>query len=195
MSILNERAPQAARMRGFTLAEVTTVMAILGFVFLILGMTLQTGQQAAKQTNRDMDVTQDIRRTLRRMLEDIRTASRTGEDTNNNMVLDVGEDENGNGRLEDDWMLAVDKLTFNRLIPDGTFSLPITYKLNGEDLVREDLVNVGGAKASAVIVRWVKEFQVQEVGLKVTIRLEIRKRSADGSETREQRTVTVVPRN
>ena len=39
MSILNERAPQAARMGGFTLAEVTTVMAILGFLFLVLGMT------------------------------------------------------------------------------------------------------------------------------------------------------------
>ena len=195
MSILNERAAQAARMRGFTLPEVITVVAILGFLFLALGMTLQTSQRAAKQTDRDMDVTEDIRRVLRRMLEDIRTASRTGEDTNNNDVMDDGEDENGNGRLEDDWMLAVDKLTFNRLIPDGTFSLPITYKLNGEDLVREAMVNVGGAKASGVIVRRVTTFKVEEVGLKVRITLEIRKRAAGGAETREQRSVTVVPRN
>ncbi len=195
MSILNERAPQAARMRGFTLVEVSTVVAILGFVFLILGMTLQTGQRAAKQTNRDMDVTQDIRRTLRRMLEDIRTASRTAEDTNGNGIMDDGEDENLNGRFEADWTVAPDNLTFNRLVPDGTYSLPITYKLKGAELVRDAMVNTTGAMASAVIVRSVTMFQVQEVGLKVTITLEIHKRAADGSETREQRTVTVVPRN
>lgn len=195
MSILNERAAQAARMRGFTLPEVITVVAILGFLFLVLGMTLQTGQRATKQTDRDMDVTEDIRRVLRRMLEDLRTASRTGEDTNNNSVMDDGEDENGNGRLEADWNVTLDNLTFNRLLPDGTFSLPITYKLNGEDLVREAMVNVGGAKASAVIVRRVTMFKVEEVGLKMRITLEIRKPGAGGSETREQRTVTVVPRN
>ena len=45
-----------------------------------------------------------------------------------------------NGRLERDWDVSPQALTFNRLQPDATFALPVTYRLTGQTVERVTII-------------------------------------------------------
>ena len=133
---------------GFTVLEVMIVAALLPLA--VLGsLSLVNSGQRAHETARNQSVTvHKLQVTLARIADELRTGGRLGEDRNDNGRLDVGEDRNGNGRFDTDWRLTSSSVRFNRVLANGTYSLPISYSLEGDQLVRTELVD---ASAGTVV--------------------------------------------
>ena len=180
---------------GFTFVEVIVSLALATVLLLLFGLILTRGRQATTETTKMLDVDAELRTVLARISEEVRCASRTAEDANGNKILDTGEDRNANGRLEGDWNAAAAALTFNRLQPDGNFSLPITYRVTSGRLQRVTMLTAAGQTTTTVVATGVVSFTVADSAGKVTIGIGIRRTSESGRTINRQGSITVGPRN
>jgi type II secretory pathway component PulJ len=180
---------------GFSLVELLLAGALVTILLLALTESVQSGQHASRTMNVTVDLTESLRRSVQRLSEELRTATRLGEDANDNAVLDPGEDGNGNGRLDADWAVTTQSLTFNRFLPNGLVSLPITYRLNGSDLERVATIDTTGNTVRAPIDRSLSGYTVADDGQTVTITIAITKVDAGGKTQTGQETVRITPRN
>lgn len=183
------------RQRGFTLVEMVISLAITALLLLGFGSVISTGRAGSTSANAWMDLDEKLQRLERRIIEEVRWASVVGEDTNTNLVLDEGEDRNGNGRLDSDWRVGPDSITFNRVMADGNPTLPVTYRLSAGAIERVAMVDPAGTLATTIMVRDVLRFDTEQSGASVTVRLRFRSELAGGKAVERQRTFTVRARN
>ena len=181
--------------RGFTLIELLVGSVILSAVLAGIGMTLLTGRQASEQTESIISLDDKMRSILRRISEELRSASRTAEDTNANLVLDAGEDINANGRLDSDWAFSANSVTFNRLLADNTYSLPITFRLNGNILEYVKLTDAAGPPIVTPMARSVTAFTVVQNTSMLTITLSLSAQRRGGAALTRTESINVTPRN
>ena len=92
--------------RGFSIVELAMAIVIGGVIVSVLALSLKTGKNASTSLHAGLDLSESTRSCLRRIAEELRTASRQGEDANGNSTLDTGEDKNANGRLDADWAVT-----------------------------------------------------------------------------------------
>jgi prepilin-type N-terminal cleavage/methylation domain-containing protein len=172
--------------RGFTLVEMVIVAAIvpivLGAVFMIARNFSDIRSEAAEA----VIVTEKLRTSLRKISDELRTSSKTAE---------AEEDLNGNGRLDADWALTPTSITFNRMLPDGTYSLPITYRLVNGNLERRWMSTATGPTHTTVIARSVASFSVTEASPQLTIAMVVSVTKPGGKVETESSSITVVQRN
>ena len=181
--------------RGWSMIELLIAMSIMLAVLTLVGTALLTGRKASRSTSIAIKMDEDLRTILGRISEELRVASRVGEDTNGNDILDAGEDTNGNGRLDADWNLTPTSVTFNRRLPDLSYSLPITFRLTDDKIEHVVQTDPGGASITTAIARRVTEFDISEGTSMVTITLGITVPvSAEDNISRSQ-SVNVTPRN
>lgn len=181
--------------RGWSMIELLIAMSIMLVVLTLVGNALLTGRKASKSTSIAIKLDEDLRTILGRITEELRVASRVGEDTNGNDILDAGEDTNGNGRLDADWNLTANSVTFNRRLPDLTYSLPITFRLNGDRIEHVVQTDPGGASITTPIARRVTEFAFSEGTSMVTITLGISVPVSEDANISRSQSVNVTPRN
>ena len=160
-----------------------------------VGTTLRTTQSSSATAARNMDLAGKMRAVLRRMTEELQSASRLGEDKNENATLDVGEDYNSNSRLESDWQVTSTSVRFNRYMPGNVYSLPITYQLTGTDLERVAMRTAAGAEVVTTVATSVAAFSVAESGFGLRITLRLAKPTPGGGTTELERTTIIAPRN
>ena len=175
--------------RGSSLLEVMIGLVIIP---LILGagiMTLRSSSQLAGEVIESSTSTDKLREVMRRIGEELMCSSQTGEDLNKNGILDPGEDINGNARLEKDWTVSPTSVRFNRVLPDGKFSLPVTYSLQNGRLVRSILLP-GGTTQAVSVARRVLAFSVLATGSQMTVSMSIGSTDAPQSSA-----ITVQQRN
>lgn len=180
---------------GFTLIEMLIASAVVPIMLAAIYMTLSRISTLQEGAGGAITVTEKMRNSLRRIADELRTSSTTGEDTNDNGVLDAGEDLNGNGRLEADWGTSETSVTFNRMQPNGTFTLPITYRVRGEQLERVYTVDTSGRTQTAILCRSVESFTVLSVSGKVTVSLLLSYSGRGGASKTLSSSITVVQRN
>jgi prepilin-type N-terminal cleavage/methylation domain-containing protein len=185
---------KASRCSGFTLIELAISLAITGVMAYVVNTTILTMYRASGTTTREIDLTESLRVTMRPVSDELRSASRTGEDGNGNKTLEADEDRNGNGRLDADWNLTATSLRFNRYVGDGKYSLPITYRLNNGRIERVQMMDVTGRSITTSIARGVTSFKITDASPRVTIELEV-DRSKSGSTMRQAVSLSILPRN
>jgi prepilin-type N-terminal cleavage/methylation domain-containing protein len=181
--------PGRDRERGLSLVELMVTLVLVPMVIGIGLMTMRSSRNVRDTvvaTTRSLD---QVRACLRRIGDEVMCSSRRAEDLNDNSVLDAGEDLNGNGRLERDWLVTANSIRLNRFLPNGTWSLPITYALQGNQLMRSEL-RANGTTVTASIAGSVLAFTVLAAADQVTISLSIGR--AAGSHTS---TIIVRQRN
>lgn len=184
----------AAHTPGFTLVEMMIYIVLLPVLVFAILSVVGVIRNVPPAESRKIQLQRSVRSTLRRLHDELVSASKTGEDTNHNGQIDAGEDLNGNTRLEADWNIGSSSFTFNRRLRSGNWSLPITYKLEDEQLIRSELLDTGKT-LSAVLVRGVSTFIVSENQNEVTIVLGIQRKQRDGKFAVESETARVVMRN
>jgi type II secretory pathway component PulJ len=180
---------------GFSIVELTIAAALLSLLLGVVFSSMQATQKASKTVTRGMDGSRVVETAMRRITEELRSATFVGEDVNNNDVLDSGEDRNGNGRLDADWAVTANSITFNRCMPGNTFSLPVTYRRVGSTLERVAMQSAGGALITTVLARNVDAFAVTAVNSRITITLRVRIPDAGGKTIDRERTAVITPRN
>ena len=171
---------------GFTLLEVLIASMVMLAILSAIGTTLITGRQASRQASTIISLDETMRTVLRRISEELRSASRTAEGT---------EDANGNGRLENDWSLSANAVTFNRLQGDGTYALPTTFQLNGSDLEYVKMTTPAGAQIVTPIATSVTDFTLVETTSMITITLGLSAPSGNGTTMTRSESINVTPRN
>ena len=186
---------KSAGQSGFTLIEMLIASAVVPIMLAAIYMTLSRVSTLQESAGGAITVTEKMRNSLRRIADELRTSSTTGEDTNENSVLDVGEDLNNNGRLEADWSTSDSSVTFNRMQPDGTFTLPITYRVRGEQLERVLTVGASGETRTAILCRSVESFTVLSIAGKITVSLSLSFSGRGGMSKTLSSSITVVQRN
>ena len=179
---------------GMTMVEMVVGALLATILFAAVAATLQSGRDTSTNANAEIDVNERMANVLRDIAEDLRTASRKGEDTNDNGVLDAGEDANGNGRLEDDWAVTATSITFNRVLATRQCSLPITYRRNGSAVERLEPVSPGGAMRGTVIARNVTAFTVTDTG-EITVLLALSYPGTFGTTVDRSQSIAITPRN
>lgn len=182
---------------GFTLLELMVSMLVLVGVLSAVYGTLTSSHRTYERVNANMELGDGVRGLVWRLNEDLMSLSRRGEDINGNGVMDTGEDVNSNGRFDADWSVAASEITFNKLLGDGTYSLPVTYRLVGETVERVEVIPDGGGfvTRSRVLEKSATSFVVTEVGNKIQISVALRKTGQQGLAQVQTRTLSVVPRN
>jgi type II secretory pathway component PulJ len=193
MSQTTARTAQDAE-AGFTLLEISISMVLLVTILYVINTTLFTGNKASSSTSVLMDFSDKLRITASRISDDVRAASRDAEDTDHDGALTQGEDTNNNGRLDSDWSVTGNSIRFNRLMADGTYSLPITYRLNGTHLERVTMTKPDGTEVVTTLTTDVTNFTVSEMLPRVTFQMTISKR-LDGRLVSRSNSFTVTPRN
>ena len=186
---------KAERQSGFTLIEMLIASAVVPIMLAAIYMTLTRISTLQDSAGGAITVTEKMRNSLRRIADELRTSSTAGEDANDNGVLDVGEDLNNNGRLESDWTTSSSSVTFNRMQPDGTFTLPITYRLRNGQLERVLTVTANGETRTAILCRSVDSFTVLSIAGKVTVSLSLSCTGRGGVSKTLSSSITVVQRN
>jgi len=179
---------------GFTLLEISISMVLLITILYVINTTLFAGKKASNTTSAVMDFSDKLRIVASRISDDLRAAGRDGEDTDQDGVLSQGEDKNNNGRLDSDWAVTANSITFNRLMADGTYSLPITYRLNNGRLERVTMTKADGTEIVSTVTSGVTNFTVSETLPRVTFQMTISKR-VDGRLVSRSNSFTVIPRN
>ena len=146
------RDSEDPRTAGFSLIEMMIFAAIMPIVILASLALVKSGQDADEQARVAAVMVHKLHTTLSRVSEDLRMSGRNGEDVNENGLFDADEDRNGNGRFEYDWDIGMTSVTFNRVLPDGTYSLPITYAYEDTDLVRYQMLDADTEQELRVVV-------------------------------------------
>ncbi|HLQ36410.1 MAG TPA: type II secretion system protein [Planctomycetota bacterium] len=182
------RESQRARERGFSLVEVAIAVLLVPLVLGIGFLSLQRSGKISASVVESTTSMDKLRRCLRQIGDELLSSSQTGEDSNGNGVLDAGEDTNGNARLEKDWLVSAKSITFNRVRPNGTWSLPITYKLQSGQLMRSELLSTGKTETVSVAGQ-VLAFAVLVSGRQVTVSLSV------GTDNPQSSSITVMQRN
>ena len=154
---------------GMTLAEVA-VSTALAAGLLLTGVALARSTHAdAAAASRRTSLSIRAAEVADRIVRELQVAGVAGEDRNANGALDPGEDTNVNGRLDADWSLAEGAteggLTFNVVRPGWTWSGPITLRVAGGVLLREE----GGRTLE--LCRGVEELSFTRAGRGVDVRL------------------------
>ena len=187
----------AAQQSGRTLVETTMSLVLMTAVLIIAYRMVTVGRSGHQRLETTLDLGESMRAVSFRMREDLRPATRTGEDTNGNGLLDSGEDLNGNGVLEADWSIGPASITFNKVLPDGTVSAPTTYRLAGRQLQRVQTVLSGTGTSTVVTVldRSAAAFAVADDGARIDCTLTLERPDATGNTTTRSETITVIPRN
>ena len=188
------RRTTCAAAAGVTMVEVVVGAVLATILFAAIAATLQSSRDTSVNANAEIDVDERMANVLRDIAEDLRTASRKGEDTNDNGTMDPGEDANGNGRLEDDWAVTTTSVTFNRVLATRHCSLPISYRRNGSTVERVEMVAAGGALHSTVIARNVTSFLVADTG-EITVTLALSNPGVGGTTVNRSQAITITPRN
>ncbi len=188
-------AVRPAAEAGVTLVEVS-IYAVLISILLVAAMGIVfVSHESRDQASRIMDADVAVRAVLRRMHDELIGAGKNGEDVNGNGLLDSGEDVNGNGKLEADWAVSASKITFNRILPDGTWSGPITYEFVNGSLIRTARDALTGTESKVNLAHGVTEFTVSESQGEVLVTLGIEKWDSPGRTFSETRTMRVIMRN
>jgi hypothetical protein len=164
-------------------------------VLLLLGFKSLVATGTSKSTDAWTDADEKLSLLGRQVVEELKSASIVGEDTNGNRLLDAGEDRNGNGRLDSDWRVTAESITFNRVLPDGQMTLPITYRLTGTDIERIAMNDTAGSRSRALVVGGAMAFAVAQNGNTVVITARFRERTRAGKTIERQRIFDVTPRN
>lgn len=180
---------------GFTLIEMLIAAAIVPIMFAAIYMTMSRISSLQESAGGTITATEKMRNALRRIADELRTSSTKGEDANDNGVLDVGEDLNGNGRLEADWGTSASSVTFNRMQPNGTFTLPISYRVRGKQLERTLTIDPSGRTQTAILCRSVESFTVLSVSNKITVSLMLSFPKRGGATETLSSSITVLQRN
>lgn len=189
------RSAAREQQRGFTLLEALIAAGLLSFLMLGVFSVIRTGQRSARQHDQATALDERLGALLTRIEEEVRWSSRTAEDSNNNGVLDAGEDTNGNGRLERDWAVTTTSLTFNPRAGATGFGLPVTWRRSGNRLERLQMVDEDGTTETLVLSRDVDGFNVTQTGNLVQVVLQLRTTQAGGRTMTRTRRITVAPRN
>ncbi|MGH7163757.1 MAG: PilW family protein [Planctomycetota bacterium] len=144
------------KQRGFTVLEllVSTVIFVIlmGSVALAISGDVQTHRVLVAHMGPELRA----RNAVERIASDLRMSSEWAEDRNQNGQFEAAEeDTNRNGVFDSNWSLGhvepwlvnQPSLTFNRridetgaggeLLASGIYSRPVTYRVDGTDLVRE----------------------------------------------------------
>lgn len=180
--------------RGFTLVEVSVASFLL---LVVIGATLSalsSGRKASKRTLSSINVEEQAHALLNKIADEVRWASKIGEDTNGNDALDPGEDLNSNGRLEDDWLLLPNSIRFNARRMNG-FQLPTTYALQGSTLLRINMTNPAGTMRSVAVAKNVSKFQVSEADGMIKFEVGIRVTAQDGTKAETEDAISIALRN
>ena len=167
-----------------------TVLLLLGFKSLVA-----TGQEGSTKSDAWTEVDEKLSRLGRQIVEELKSASIVGEDINGNRLLDVGEDRNGNGRLDSDWRVTAESITFNRVLADGQMTLPITYRLTGTDIVRIAMNDTAGSRSRALVVHGATAFALAQNGNSVALTARFQGRTRAGKTIERQKIFDVTPRN
>ena len=179
---------------GIGMVEVA-IAGVLAVILLVAGtVILDRGQTATTQTLRILDVDSMMRTTLDDISRAVRLASRDGEDTNGNDSLDPSEDENGNGRFENDWAITASSITYNVRLASG-YSLPITYRLNGDVVEKVVMMTPAGRTQTLVAARGVESFVVTDASPGVKIAMTVSAETPSGRTASRSDSITVIPRN
>ncbi len=180
---------------GFTLLELVITGSVLPILVFAALSLVQSGQNLETEVRGQAVIMEKLRNTTRRVADELRVSSRTGEDSNSNGVLDDGEDRNGNSRLESDWSVGASSVQFNRMQSDGTYSLPVTYRLDGTTLMRDFEVTAGDMR-TATIATGISAFSVTTpTDETVVIALTAEITRAGGEARSETASMTIHQRN
>ena len=192
---MTSRRESHSRTGGFTLLEVVISLTIT-VLFLTVGLPslVPTGQDSSTSTKTWTDADDKLVRLGRQMVEELKRASIVGEDLNGNRLLDAGEDGNGNGRLDSDWRVTAESITFNRVLADGQLTLPITYRLVGTDVARIVMTSTAGRRTRALVARGAVAFAIAQHGNSVALSARFEERSG-GKTIERQRTFDVSPKD
>lgn len=183
------------RASGMSLIEVVIVAAVFPVLVYAALSLVQSGQNLDRTVREKAVMMDKLRVTMRRMADELRASSRTAEDRNGNGTLDAGEDTNGNGRFEDDWLVSTNSIRFNRLNANGTYDLPVTYRLEGTDLLRDyftsptDMHTVSVASNIAAFTVTLPSDET------VTIAMTVQVAQPGGAVDTESTTMTIQQRN
>lgn len=178
-----------------TLIEVTILAALFPMLIFTAMNLVRSGQQLDQQVREKAVMMEKLRTTLRRIADELRTSSRTAEDLNADGILQSNEDRNGNGRLESDWLVGTNSISFNRMLPDGSFDLPITYRIDGDDLVRDHHATIATTRTS-VIARNVSQLMVSTpTDETVTVLMTVEIDQPGGGIDSESMSITIQQRN
>lgn len=193
---MTSRRETHSRIGGFTLLEVVISLTIT-VLLLMVGVTSlgPTEQDSTTSTKTWTDADDKLVRLGRQMVEELKCASFLGEDLNGNRLLDAGEDGNGNGRLDSDWRITPNSITFNRVLADGLLTLPITYRLVGTDVERVVMTSTAGTRTRALVALGAQAFAVAQNGNSVVLTARFQDRTRDGKTIARQRSFDLSPRN
>ena len=175
---------------GFSLLEVMIGAVLMPIVFMGVAAAVDSSEGVRSEIREASFGIHKLRTCLRRISDELRVSSVAAEDTNDNGILDGDEDWNGNGRLESDWSVAGNSITFNRLQFDGTYSLPITYRLVDDDMLVRDQMMPDGTTESAILARGVASFSAIAMGTKIVVSM-----SVTHEEKSRSSTITIIQRN
>jgi len=175
--------------RGFTLIELTIGCVLLVSIAATLRSTLLTAVESTAAARSDMGNTETVRAILTRIAYELRSSSRRGEARNENGELDEGEDLNGNERLDSDWLATDTSIRFNRMLTDGTFTPPLTYRWTGDRIVSEHMLTSGRVIRTPV-ASGITGFNIAQID--DSIRIRITRKSLGRSETQS---MVIAPRN
>jgi prepilin-type N-terminal cleavage/methylation domain-containing protein len=187
MNLTNARPHRSQS--GFSMLEMLMAAVLMPLIFTGVMAAVDSSENVRDEIRDASFGIHKLRSCLRRIGDELRVSSVAAEDTNENGILDGDEDWNGNGRLESDWSVNGSSITFNRLQLDGTYSLPITYGLVGDMLVRSQLQS-DGTTESATLARGVASFSAIAMGTKIIVSMSV----ASGEESRSS-TITIIQRN
>jgi prepilin-type N-terminal cleavage/methylation domain-containing protein len=138
--------------RGVTLIEIIFVVVLMSILIGAAAVAVAQDTTTSRIILAPMGPELRVNTVMERLASELRMAGEFGEDLDHDGELDLGEDTNSNGVLDADWNLAdgaVDQttLSFNRriderdadgnLLVSGIYSRCITYRLEGENLIRE----------------------------------------------------------
>ncbi len=188
---MNPSKAQAHRSQaGFSLLEVMIGAVLMPIIFMGVAAAVHSSEGVREDIRDASFGVHKLRTCLRRIADELRVSSVLGEDTNDNGILDADEDWNGNGRLESDWSATGDSITFNRLQFDGTYSLPITYRLVDDEMLVRDQLMPDLTTESAILARGVSSFSAIATGTKLVVSM-----SVTSGETSRTSTITIIQRN
>jgi len=138
--------------RGYSVVEIAFSGLFLTMIIGAAAVAVTRDKEASRIILAPMSPELRVNAVMERLASELRMAGEFGEDLDHDGELDAGEDANENGVLDADWSLAdgavnQPSLSFNRridqfdedgnLLATGIYSRRITYRLDGERLIRE----------------------------------------------------------
>jgi len=160
------------RTRGFTLIEVIFAAAICTVMCGGVLALAMTGQRMYVTSSNSTQSSGRAHAVMERMVTELRQASISAEDVDNDPDDVDFEDTNKNGWIDDDWSLAdgatAQFLRANLSLGNGLFSDPVTFRFDGARIWRDQGASGPG---SVVIAENVQALTFTRRGKRVVINL------------------------